>query len=160
MKFEAHSLTRKRSGGWAAISLLRLNPENDRKDFGDFPLEWAQRVCDPGYELTEEDKLEIERILDQASPDDDKSMRWLVNSVTRFGIQEPLRGYWDGEAETFTVTAGNRRTTAANIAIKVFGANILEAPTDLEKGGNPLDFVFRHGLRTQAAKTTAKWRRR
>lgn len=152
MKFENHPLQRTRRGGWADISLLRLNPENDRKDFGDFSLELAQLVCDPKHELTEDEKNEIKRVLELAHADDDKSMRWLVNSIIRFGIQEPLRGYWDGDEEIFTVTAGNRRTTGANIAKKVFGADVQEAPVDLEKSKNPLDFVYRQWVENSGRK--------
>jgi ParB-like chromosome segregation protein Spo0J len=152
MKFENHPQTQKRSGGWAAPSLLRLNPQNDRQDFGDFPLEWAQKVCDPSYELTDEDKAAIEDLLSKSNPDDDKTMAWLVNSVSIFGVQDPLRGFWDGDEETFTVTAGNRRTTAVNIAVKVRGVNIEKVPTDLEKGNNPLDFVFRQWIENSGKK--------
>jgi hypothetical protein len=151
--YEDHADTRKRSGGWTAVHLLRLNPENDRREFGDFPLEWAVKICDPDYTPSEEDKQEIIRMLDEANPNDplyNKTMKWMVDSVMRFGVQEPLRGYWDKDTQTFVVTAGNRRTVASNIVVKVFGSDLKEVRTDLEKkegkSDNPLDLKFRQWI--------------
>jgi hypothetical protein len=105
---------------------LRFYPGNIRIDYGFTDVDALPLVQqsvhvlagDKSYLSTEE----LDCILSSlGDPTDTESMAWLVDSIADGGIQQPLRGYKEGDF--FISTDGNRRT-AALVVLALMGKEL------------------------------------
>jgi ParB-like chromosome segregation protein Spo0J len=105
---------------------LRFYPGNIRIDYGFesvavLPLVQrnVQVLGGHSHDLSQE---EFDFVLSSlGDPTDTESMAWLVDSIDEGGIQQPLRGYKEGDF--FISTDGNRRT-AALVVLALMGKEL------------------------------------